>query len=135
MTDSLSILLSFLDNESLCLDSSTVGFRIDAYSNDPKSVASQARKARKIFGGWNGHQYCYPAFQFESDGGPRPKTGELIEVLPKEMDGTIGNDAVLWVFSPDHAFDGKTPAELFPLEPDRVIEETRIRRDGAPDRD
>jgi len=135
MTDSLTILLSFLDNDSLCLDSTTVGMRIDAASNDPKSVASQARKERKIFAGWNGHHYRYPAFQFEPNGGPRPKTEQLIEVLPTEMDGMIGNDAVLWVFSPDHAFDGKTPAELFPLEPDRVIAEARIRRDGAPDRD
>ncbi len=135
MTDGLTILLSFLDNESLCLDSTTVGLRIDAFSRDPKAVASQARKARKIFAGWNGHHYRYPAFQFEPNGGPRLKTDQLIEVLPKERDGTIGNDAVLWVFSPDRAFDGKTPAELFPLEPDRVIGETRIRRDGAPGRD
>lgn len=135
MTDSLTILLSFLDNESLCLDSSAVGMRIDESSNDPKSVASQARKERKVFAGWNGRHYRYPAFQFEPSGGPRPKIGQLIDVLPKEMDGTIGNDAVLWVFSPDHAFDGKSPSELFPLEPDRVIAGTRIRRDGAPDRD
>lgn len=133
MTDSLAILLSFLDNESLCLDSTAAGLRIDASSNDPKAVASQARLARKIFGGWNGHHYRYPAFQFEPNGGPRPKTGCLIEVLPKERDGTVGNDAVLWVFASDHAFDRKTPAELFPLVPDRVIEEARIRRDG--DRD
>lgn len=133
MTDSLTILLSFLDNESLCLDSTTVGMRIDASSNDPKSVASQARKERKIFGGWNGHQYCYPAFQFEPNGGPRPKTGQLIDVLPKERDGTVGNDAVLWVFWPDNAFDGKTPADVFPLEPDRVIEEARIRLAGGRD--
>lgn len=135
MTVGLTILLSFLDNETLCLDSATVGMRIDASSNDPKSVASQARKEGKIFAGWNGQHYRYPAFQFAPNGGPRAKTGQLVEALPKERDGTIGNDAVLWVFSPDHAFDGKTPAELFPHEPDRVIVETRIRRDGAPDRD
>lgn len=135
MKDGLTILLDFLDNESLCLDSTTVGMRIDAHSNDHKSVASHARKARKIFAGWNGHHCRYPALQFEPNGGPRPKTAQLIAVLPRETDGTIGNDAVLWVFSPDHAFDGKTPAELFPLEPERVIAESRIRRDGAAGRD
>jgi len=135
MTDSLTILLSFLDNESLCLDSTTVGLWIDATSTDPRDVAKQARQARKIFAGWNGHHYRYSAFQFESNGGPRPKTGQFIEVLPRERDGTVGNDAVLWAFSPDNAFDGKTPAELFPLEPDWVTEVARIRRDGHPERD
>lgn len=112
-----------------------MGLRIDASSSDPKAVASKSRREKKIFGGWDGHCCRYPAFQFEPNGGPRPKTGQLIEVLPKQRDGTVGNEAVFWVFSPDHAFDGKSPAELFPLEPDRVIEETRNRRDGAPDRD
>lgn len=135
MKDSLTILLSFLDNESLCVDSTTVGLRIDPTSIDPRGVATQARQAGKIFAGWNGHHYRYPAFQFETNGGPRPKADQLIEALPRERDGTVGNDAVLWVYSPDHAFDGRTPAELFPLEPDRVIEVARIRRDGHPDRD
>lgn len=133
MTDGLTILLNFLKNESLCLDSTTVGLQIDASSSDPKAVASQARRERKIFAGWDGHHYRYPTFQFEPGGGPRPKTGQLIEVLPKERDGTVGNDAVLWVFAPDHAFDRKTPAELFLQEPDRVIVEACMRRDG--DRD
>ena len=122
MKDSLTILLSFLDNESLCLDSTAVGWRIDATSADPRDVAKQARQSRKIFAGWNGHHYRYPAFQFEPNSGLRPKTDQLIEALPRERDGTVGNDAVLWVFSPDHAFEGKTPAESFALEPDRVIE-------------
>ena len=54
-------------------------------------------------------------------------------MLPKERDGTVGNEAIIWVFAPDHAFDGKTPAELFPWEPDRVIVEARIRLDGSRD--
>lgn len=60
----------------------------------------------------------------------RSKIEQLIEALPKERDGTVVNDAVLWVFWPDHAFAGKTPADVFPLEPCRVINEALIRRGG-----
>lgn len=127
MTDYNTIFQQFLANESLWLDSTTVGLRIDATSRDPKAVAGQARRDEKIFAAWDGERYHYPAFQFEADGGPRAKTAELIEVLPREMDGKLGLDAVFWVFWPDNTFDQKTPAELFPLEPDRVIQVARIR--------
>lgn len=133
MTDGNTILRQFLANESLWLDSVAVGLRIDATSSDPKTVAGQARRDEKIFAAWDGERYHYPAFQFEVDGGPRVKTAKLIEVLPRENDGTLGLYAVFWVLWPDHAFDGKSPAEVFSLEPDRVIEEARIRLTGGRD--
>jgi hypothetical protein len=127
MTDGNTIFQQFLANESLWLDSMAVGLRIDANSSDPKAVAGQARRDEKIFAAWDGERYHYPAFQFEPDGGPRSQTAKLIKVLPRESDGRLGLDAVFWVFWPDYAFDGKTPAEAFTLEPERVIEEARIR--------
>lgn len=127
MTDASTILRQFLANEALWLDSTAVGMRIDATSNDPKAVAAKAHREEKIFAAWDGQQYRYPAFQFEPCGGPRARTAKLIEVLPRESDGSLGLDAIFWVFWPDQAFDKGTPAELFPLEPDRVIEEARIR--------
>lgn len=133
MTDTIDVLRKFLVNESLWLDSTAVGKRIDPATSDPKAVASQARRERKIFAAWDGQCFHYPAFQFEPSGGPRPRTGQLIAVLPRERDGTVGLDAVLWVLWPDNAFGGKSPSEVFVLEPDQVIEEARIRRDG--DRD
>lgn len=133
MKDCIDILRQFLAIESLWLDSTAVGKRIDPASSDPKAVASQARRERKIFAAWDGQCFHYLAFQFEPGGGPRAKTEQLVAVLPKERDGTVGLDAVLWVLWPDNAFGGKSPSEVFVLDPDQVIEEARIRRDG--DRD
>lgn len=45
----------------------------------------------------------------------------------------MGLDAVLWVFSPDLVFDGRSAAELFAVQPERVIEEARIRLTGGRD--
>lgn len=87
MTDGSTIFRQFLAKKSLWLDSTSVGLRIDATSSDPKNVAGQARRDEKIFAAWDGERYHYPAFQFEADGGPRAKTAELIEVLPRERDG------------------------------------------------
>lgn len=133
MTDAIAVLRNLLENESLWLDSVTAGQRIDPTSADPKAVASQARRAREIFSAWDGDHYHYPAFQFDPVGGPRPKTRQLIEVLPKERDGSVGIEAALWILWPDHAFDRKSPADVFPLDPDRVINEARIRLDGGRD--
>jgi len=133
MIDGITVLRELLAVECLWLDSTAVGMRIDATSSDPKSVASQARREGRIFAAWDGYRFYYPAFQFESVGGPRHKTSELVEVLPRERDGTVGLDAVLWVFAPDLAFGGKSPADLFAAEPDRIIEEARIRLAGGRD--
>lgn len=135
MIDSITILRELLAVESLWLDSTAVGKRLDDNSADPKAVASQARRAGKIFAAWDGHHFHYPAFQFDRDGGPCTKTSELVEVLPRERDGTVGLDAILWVFAPDLAFDGKSPAELFATQPERIIKEARARRDGDAERD
>src|SRR5688572_13933157 len=88
MIDSITILRELLADKSLWLDSAAVGKRLDASSINPKTVASQARRAGRIFAAWDGHHFHYPAFQFERDGGPCTKTSELIEVLPRERDGT-----------------------------------------------
>lgn len=133
MTNTIDVLRKFLEIESLWLDSTSVGKRIDPTSCNPKATASHARREGKIFAAWDGQYFHYPVFQFEPNGGPRPKTEQLIAVLPKERDGTAGLDAVLWVLWPDAAFGGKSPSEVFVLEPDQVIEEARMRKDG--DRD
>ena len=77
-------------------------------------------------GRWN-----YPSFQFDEAGEVRPKVAELREVLPRDPDGTMGNrDAILWLYAPDAAFEGRTPSEAFLSDPDHVIHIARTRRDG-----
>ena len=134
MPDSATVLRKLLAVESLWLDSTAAGLRLEPGSADPKAVASLARREEKILAAWDGQCFHYPVFQFQSRG-PCPRVAELVEVLPREKDGALGLDAVLWMFTPDYAFDGKSPAELFAKQPTRIIEEARIRRDGSTLRD
>lgn len=129
-------LRSLLADPDKFWDSATVG-RVLSQTQDhknPKMVASRARRRGEIFGAWDGNAYRYPAFQFLDDGAPRPDVQALIEVLPRDADGS-GQDAALWLHAPDAALDGLTPAEAFVEDPARVIELARARRDGADDRD
>jgi hypothetical protein len=113
-------------------DSSTVGRALtgNPQHNNPKMAATRARKAGEIFGVWDGNAYRYPLFQFSEDGNPWPQAKALIDVLPRDADGS-GRDAALWLFAPDAALDERTPAAVFPEDPQRVIELARVRRDGG----
>jgi hypothetical protein len=131
MTSADSILRQLLTQPEVCLDSASVGRRVDPTAADEKQAASIARREEKIFGYWDGARFHYPAFQFEAGGGPRAETERLVQVLPRDLDGNVGTDATLWVFAPDDALDGSTPAEMFVSDPERVISLARTRRDGS----
>ena len=93
MIDSVIVLRELIADESLWLDSTAVGKRLDASSIDPETAASQARIAGRIFAAWDGRHFHYPAFQFEKDGGPRTQTSALVEALPRDKNGTVGLEA------------------------------------------
>lgn len=131
--DAVTVLQRLLLVEGLLLDSTAAGLRLDPTAIDPKAVAAKARREEKIFAAWDGHHFHYPAFQFDGLRPPRFWTGELIKVLPRNRDGTVGLEAVLWMLSPDLAFDGRSAADLFVVQPERVIEEARIRLAGGSD--
>lgn len=125
-------LAALLGDEERFLSSEAVGELIAATPNPahPKMITSRARRAGRIFGGWDGNAYRYPAFQFAGDGQPRAHVPDLIAVLPRDEDGEVGNDAVLWLFAPDDALGERTPAEVFIEDPARVIALARARREG-----
>lgn len=126
--DALSTLLA---DPELYWDSATVGraiTRTPEHAN-PKMASSRARRRSQIFGVWDGNAYRYPRFQFQRNGLPHPDLPALIDVLPRDADGS-GRDAALWLATPDAALGDRTPAEVFPDEPFRVIALARRRRDG-----
>lgn len=108
-----------------------MGRRLDPTAPNEKLATSKARQEEKIFGLWDGERFHYPLFQFEAGGGPRSATHRLIKVLPRDRDGSVGTDAVLWVFTPDDALDGDAPVDVFPTDPERVIELARLRMEGG----
>ena len=133
MTSAESILRQLLTQPEHWLDSVAVGRRVDPTASDEKHAAGIARREERIFAYWDGVCFHYPAFQFQAGGGPRAATERLVQVLPRDRDGTVGTDATLWVFAPDDALDGSTPAEVFVSDPERVILLARTRRDGGVD--
>lgn len=133
MTDGTNWIRGLLADQTLWLDSTAAGLRIDSSSSDPKAIASQLRKVEKLFAAWDGQRFHYPAFQFLGNGGLHPKIAELIKVLPRDTNRAVGLDAVMWVFAPDHAFKRQSPAKMFADNPEFVIEEARIRLEGGRD--
>lgn len=122
------VLSTLLANDELFLDSATVGRKITQNPTlaNPKMTTSRRRKERRIFGVWDGNAYRYPVFQFDEDGQPRDAVPALIDVLPKDTDGT-NRDAALWLFAPDLALGDRSPAEVFPEDPAAVIALARER--------
>lgn len=115
-----------------CDTAAEAGRRLAPDSPDPAVIADAARRAGHVLAAWDGYGYVYPRWQWTADGRRPPLLDALLAVLPRERDGTLGADAVLWAWSPDAALDGLTPAALFATDPDRVIALARRRR-GAPD--
>lgn len=120
------VLRVLLADDTLFLDSASVGQMLSGDSEvaNPKRIATSARQSGTIFAIWDGSFYRYPRFQFDVNGKPRERLVELIALLPSDVDGSR-RDAALWLYHPDWAFDGRTPAEIFPEDADRVIRTLR----------
>jgi hypothetical protein len=128
-------LADLLSDGERFLDSDTVGHALSGPRVvDPKAAATRGRKDREVFAVWDGSAYRYPRFQFNDAGQPRPKTPSLIDLLQRDASGS-NRDAALWLFAPDALLDGRTPAEVFPEEPERVLRIARRRRGIDPTAD
>ena len=126
------LLQSLLADPRLFESSESVGLallKVTEASGDPKLESTRWRRKGWIFGAWDGRHFRYPRFQFGTEGRPLSSIAVLVDVLPRDSDGS-NNDAVLWLFAPDAALDGRTPAEVFPEDADRVINLARQRAHG-----
>ncbi len=88
------------------LDSDTVGRALSGSGVvDAKAAATRGRKEKQVFAVWDGRTYRYPRFQFDDAGRPRPETPALIQLLPRQFDGS-NRDAALWLYAPDALLEG-----------------------------
>lgn len=91
-------LLDLLSRTGWWPDSSEVGKRLDSLALEPDAVVDRARREERLIAVWHGERFHYPAFQFEPNGGPRAEAVSLIQVLPRDRNGQVSLDAVLWAF-------------------------------------
>jgi len=128
-------LADLLSDGERFLDSDAVG-RVLSGSRvaDAKAAATRGRKEKRVFAVWDGRTYRYPRFQFDDAGRPLRETPALIQLLPRQTDGS-NRDAALWLYAPDALLEGKTPAEVFPEDPERVLRIARRRRGIDPTAD
>lgn len=116
-TESEAIAALRREHPDVLLDSESAGRLISGNPehNSPKVPAARARKARKIYGIWDGaNAYLYPAFQFDSDGKLRPEAATMAVALAN------GAPPAAWWFVAHDELDGASPAECFADEPGRV---------------
>ena len=85
------------------------------------------RKEKPVFAVWDGSAYRYPRFQFDNAGRPPPYTPALIQLLPRQLNGS-NRDAALWLYALDALIEGKTPADVFPEDPELVLRIARRKR-------
>jgi hypothetical protein len=121
--------------QALCLGADDAGALLTPGAWDPAAEAERARRAGQVLAAWDGGRYLYPRFQWDLEGRSVPQLAALLDVLPRERDGSLGAEAVVWMFAPDDALDGNSPGEIFGAEPERVISLARRRRFGDDDAD
>jgi hypothetical protein len=87
------------------------------------NTASRLRRKGELLGAWDGREYLHPAFQFDPKTGRiMPEMKELIEILPKDRGGWR---QMFWLFQRHARLDGRRPADVFPSDPQSVIEAAR----------
>ena len=89
--------------------------------------AARLRSSGTLFGVWvaQEHSFRYPDIQFDMRGNIRPEVTALLKVLPGEDDDRGGWRRAFWLYSPHALLDGQTPAEVFPSEPQLVVDVAR----------
>lgn len=121
--------------QTRCLTAAEAGLRLAPDSSEPAALAERARRRGRLLAASDGERDYYPDFQWDGSGELHARLPDLLAVLPRERDGSLGTDSVLWMYAPDLALEGCEPAALFGTDPDCVIALARRRRDGADDVD
>jgi hypothetical protein len=98
------------------------------------SYISTLRAEGMILGLWShDHRaFFYPDFQFDQRGCIRPEVAQLLSVLPN-CDDRGGWTRAFWLYSPHALLDEEAPAEVFTMEPERVIEVAKREFSGGTD--
>jgi hypothetical protein len=101
---------------------------------NPNQYAARLRAQGSLLGVWStpDRSYVHPDFQFDRLGKVRPEVAELLAILP-DKDDRGGWQRAFWLYSPHALLEGRTPADVFANQPERVIEVARREFTGGQD--
>jgi len=102
--------------------------------SNPHQYAARQRSNGALLGVWVAAErtYRHPEFQFDAHGAIRPAVADLLKVLPDNDEDRNGWRRAFWLYSPHALLSGETPAEVFALDPQRVVEAAREEFCGDP---
>lgn len=87
------------------------------------NFASRLRRLGRLIAVRFSGQYLYPEFQFNCRSGQvLPGVEEVLRILPGHDGGWA---AAFWWFSESQYLGGRCPFEVFPLDPDAVLDAAR----------
>ena len=116
-----------LEQQELWLDCRQAGVRLVPGCKRPIEVARVARCQGRILAVFDGMKFRYPVFQFSGDATLSPAIVELMRLMPVKRDGSIAPHVARWIFTPNRALSMRSPAEVFPSRPDRVLKAATVR--------
>lgn len=98
-----------------------VNAMLGSIAGNARQKPARLRKTGQLLGVWVDaeNRYLYPPFQFHRDE-LRPEMKTLLSILPP--DNGSGWGRAQWFYTPHTLLSGKTPAEVFARDPNRVIE-------------
>ncbi|WP_282295167.1 hypothetical protein [Stenotrophomonas sp. PS02289] len=112
----------------------TVSRTLGSTAGNASQLATRLRRAGELLGVYlpvPGGSWRFPRWQFRSDGQPVEHLKEILRVLREEgkfydsQRRTTGWGEVEWFISRHVLLNGKTPAELLPVDPGRVLQAAR----------
>ena len=101
-----------------------------ALGGEPNAVyAQRLRKKGQLLGVWDGKRYLYPALQFDSASGAcLPETKALLSTLPADPSGW---KQAMWLYQPRRELNAVSAAQIFPKDPQRIIDLANQRFGGG----
>lgn len=95
-------------------------------AKEHRALAQRLRDSGELLGVKIGREFRYPEFQFDATSGQiRPQMAEILARVRSGEEDPDGWRAMHWFFARAGTLAGDRPWEVFPSDPDRVLEGAR----------
>lgn len=104
----------------------------DSPGKNPAQYAACLRASGALLGVWDALHctFRHPDFQFDAHGKVLPEVAQLLKALPGGNNDRSGWRRAFWMYSPHPGLDAESPAHVFKLDAQRVIDVAKREFDG-----